>query len=305
MKLKKKKYISIITIVTLILLVVAGIFYAGSKQNYQTKDNTNNIASDNQGDSDSKNTKGSSDEGNSDSDKGDSSDEAKEGLIDDPASAGTAWEKRLTDNSYHSSTPIKNDKEKDQISLPYHIPGSDLVILSYGPYSGVYLEDGSDSDINDVAAILVENTGDKDIEYCSITADDSSRILKFVGSAIPANSKVVIMAQNAEPYQSQGFMSVGTSVSDETDFTQSEDKVTIVSSEEGKIKIKNISNSAIPIVRVFYKFYLPDQDSFVGGITYNSVVEDLKPDEEREIEPSHFAGDASKIVMIRTYDSKY
>lgn len=222
---------------------------------------------------------------------------------------GFEWMERLEQYKKYENGGGENSskvelEEKNKVTFPYSIPGTDLIIKNIAGYSGVYLEDRSDSDIENVAAILVSNSGNKDIEYCNITLNGKSGDYTFTGSAIPAGSDVIIMAEDKKGYSGSDFDSIGGSVSDESSFGLAESEVKIVSTEEGKITLKNISNKDIPTVRVFYKFYLPEQDALVGGITYNSKVNNLKAGETVTLEPSHFAGDSSKIVMIRTYSDE-
>lgn len=199
----------------------------------------------------------------------------------------------------------QKETEKEEFSLPYSIPMSSLVVKNMISYSGIYLEDGSDEEISDVATILIENTGDQGIEYADIEMRAGSETLHFIGTAIPPKSKMIIMAKDRAPMPSEPVTQCSAAVTDGSDFSMSEDLVQVTEGEDHAVILKNVTEEEIPMVRVFYKFYMEEQDTYVGGITYTIKAEDVEPGVEYEMLPSHYSGDGeSKILMVRTYASK-
>ena len=56
-------------------------------------------------------------------------------------------------------------EQTGEISFPYAIPDTGLVIQKIAAYDGVFLEDGTDEEITGVAAMVLENTGETAVEY--------------------------------------------------------------------------------------------------------------------------------------------
>jgi len=82
----------------------------------------------------------------------------------------------------------------------------------------------------------------------------------------------------------------------------SEDKVKVTETESGSLQVENISGQDIPCVRIFYKFYMEDLGVCVGGITYTSKIVQLKAGESRNVTPTHYDSEVSRVMMVRTYE---
>ena len=73
--------------------------------------------------------------------------------------------------------------------------------------------------------------------------------------------------------------------------------------EDGQLEVTNRSSQDLPCVRLFYKFYMSDEDVYVGGITYTAKLVDLAAGESALVRPSHYAPGSSRIIMARVYES--
>ena len=83
----------------------------------------------------------------------------------------------------------------------------------------------------------------------------------------------------------------------------SEDKVQVEESGEQSLTVTNLTDEDIPAVRVFYKFYMEDEGTYVGGITYTAKLTGLSAGGSQTVSPSHYAAGSSRVMMVRTYDS--
>ena len=190
------------------------------------------------------------------------------------------------------------------VHFPYAIPGTELVIDALNPYTGVFLEDGSDRDAVEIYAIILRNTSSHCAEYVQITLirEDGVELI-FTASAVDANSRVVVMEANAEPYLDMEYADCTADVARISHLEMSEDLISIEENIDGSLAVTNISGVDIPCVRIFYKFHMEDVDVFVGGITYTAKLENLAADETRTVRPSHYAQGNSRIVMVKIYDT--
>lgn len=189
------------------------------------------------------------------------------------------------------------------ISLPYSIGGSGLVIRSITSYDGTYIEDGSDSDISGVTVIILENTGDTEVEYASITVNREGTELQFEASALPAGGTVVVQEKNRVLFEGGNYTDCSADVAEIEEFDMSSDQIRVDETGDQTLTVTNLTDENIPAVRIFYKFYMEDEDTYVGGITYTAKITGLDANASVEITPSHYLKGSSRIMMIRTYDT--
>ena len=188
------------------------------------------------------------------------------------------------------------------LSLPYQIPGSELVLSRYNAYTGPYLEDGSDRAVENMAALVIENRGSAPVEYAQITVTlENDETLEFVITALPAGASVVVQEAKAQTYTDGRLKNCVAHVAVLEEMPMCEDLVRIVEEENGVLSVTNVTGVEIPVVRIFYKFYLADVNGYVGGITYTLKLESLKPGETRSVAASHYMVGSSAVVMVRVY----
>ena len=191
----------------------------------------------------------------------------------------------------------------EKIAFPYTIPNTTLQIVTINSYDGIYVEDGSDIEIAGVSAIILKNTGDQCVDYTKIQMTGSKTNLEFVASGIEAGATVAVMESGKAPAVDQDYEQITAEVALTDKFERSEGIIEVRETEESRLEITNKSNKDIPCVRIFYKFYMEDEQMYVGGITYTAKITDLKAGASVEVAPSHYALGGSKIVMVKTYDT--
>lgn len=187
--------------------------------------------------------------------------------------------------------------------FPYAIEGTELTVQNISSYDGIFLEDGSDGEVTGVAAMVVENTGDTNVEYAAITISCNGETLEFDASDLPAGATVVVQEKNKTPYQSGTYTDCSAVVAEMGDFEMAEDQVKVEETENGSLLVTNLTDEEIPCVRIFYKFYMEDEETYVGGITYTAKLTGLSTGASQTVTPSHYAAGNSRIMMVRTYDS--
>ena len=191
----------------------------------------------------------------------------------------------------------------DLVKIPYTIPGTTLTIRKIDGYTGLFLEDGSDRDIENVTAIVLTNSGSKDVELAQIQLLRDGTPLTFTASCIPAGATVMVQEANATAYREGLYTAVSANVTDPAPLGFSSESVGLVENADGTLTITNLTDKTIPAVRVFYKFYMAEEKAYVGGITYTAKLTDLAPGASQTVSPSHYGEGASKVVMVRTYES--
>ncbi len=195
------------------------------------------------------------------------------------------------------------ETEKMEEGFPYDIEGTELTICAIKPYSGIFLENGSDEPIENVSTMLLQNQSDQYIEYAKITCLYGETEYVYEAKTLEPNSMMMVQESNGASYIEGGFDSCTAMAANMDGLEMSAEDVRVETNALGKIRITNISEKDIPCVRIFYKFYLDDIPMFIGGITYTAKLTELKKGEARIITPSHFSNGLSRIMMVRTYDT--
>ncbi len=303
--MKNKK---VIYSVLIIVLALAGIFAICSNN---SKSSPGSVANNTvQGD---KSQKGNTSDKENKDNKDENSSETDDAEKSEASSSGS--DSNGGQSSYNNKSPypeftledIRNENAHNQqnqtptYSLPYTIPGTGVTIERIGDYSGIFIEDGSDSEVSNVATILLRNTSDQDIELVNIRIEQNQD-LEFQATNIPAGKQVVVQEISGTAFADSSITSISGSASEGTEFDQLESMVSITDDGKNSLKVKNVSSETIPTLRIFYKFYSPDDDAYIGGITYNAKINNLKPGAEEIISPSHYQSGSSKVTMVKAYE---
>lgn len=201
------------------------------------------------------------------------------------------------------TSPPPTQPPKVLITLPYTIPGSTLFIQRVAGFDGVFLEDGSDSQINGVAMMLLQNVGMQAIEYAKITMTYDDKVLTFEVSALEPGGIVAVQEIGRNSCAAGDLLSCTADIAAVDSLGMAADQVSIQDNGDNTLTVTNLTDSEIVTVRVFYKYYMAEENVYVGGITFTAKISNLKANESVVINPSHYASGASKVVMIRTYDT--
>lgn len=187
--------------------------------------------------------------------------------------------------------------ELQNVNLGYGLRVTDL-----GGYTGMYMEDGTDEIVSGVLMLVVENTGEQDIQYAEITMDFADQQAQFSLTTLPVGAKMVLLEKNRMQWDDS--MDDGTvlpMVQNVATFQEPlstmEDKLKI-GIVDGAINVTNISGEDIPgTISVYYKNAAAD--IYYGGITYRIQIQGgLKADEIRQVMTNHASDTGSKILFV-------
>lgn len=294
-KLSRKQILVICCILAAVIAAVAAVWFLTSRG--KTADSDGTAAADNSTDTetDSGQDAGESENGETD---GGSGEDGVQGGASDSAGDGNA---SAAAGGAGSEAVLQEGVQG--LTLPYSIPGSSLVVRGIASYDGIYLEDGSDEETSGVTVMLLQNAGDTEVEYASVSVSRDGTALQFDASALPAGGTVVVQEKNKTPFQEGNYSDCSATVAEISGFEMSEDKVQVEESGEQSLTVTNLTDEDIPAVRVFYKFYMEDEGTYVGGITYTAKITNLAAGASQTITPSHYVQGSSRVMMVRTYDT--
>lgn len=207
----------------------------------------------------------------------------------DPSSNPTTSGEQASDAA---SNPIPT------ISFPYAISGSDLVVEQVSSYTGYYLEDASDREVADIAVIVLTNNG-PDLEFAGIGISQGSRNLAFSASQIPAGATIIIQEQNGSAFDMDAPYYTATATTTPADgFEMSKEYVSVKDNGDNTFTVRNITDQTLSEVKVYFKNFLPDEDVFVGGITYSVTLNNIEVGTEVDVSSNHYDSQYSEIVEV-------
>ena len=193
------------------------------------------------------------------------------------------------------STSLIPQPTRTAITFPYEIPGTDIVIRQFTSYNGYYIEDVSDDEISNVATIVLENKGG-DKEFIGVAINQETVSLAFSASDIPSGARVVVQEQTRASFTGEPCYSCTASYNDVGKLEMSEDKISITENGDGTFTVKNISDETLSTILVYFKNYLPEENAYVGGVTYRVRITDLPAGASFKASASHYDSVYSRIV---------
>lgn len=194
--------------------------------------------------------------------------------------------------------------ENAGITFPCEVPSHGLTLEKLAPYNGMYVEDGSNQTVQGVAMLLVSNTGDTPLEYTQISVSYGEETLLFDISALPVGQRLVVQEKNRKTIPEGTPTAANAMVVHRAKMDMSTGKVRVTDNGNNTLTIENLTDTTIPTVRVFYKYYLKDQDMFVGGIAFTVRITRLGANGKVTLQPTHYTSDSAQVVMVLTYDSE-
>ena len=174
-----------------------------------------------------------------------------------------------------------------------------IVITSIEPYSGSFMEDGSDEDVENILMITVKNNGMQSLQYAEVilTFGDSTAVFSF--STLRPGESMVVLEKNRLEYPDKELTEhqIQNVVYFEENLNFCEDKFEI-SAMDGAFNVKNISGEDLSgNIAIYYK---NKQDNiYYGGITYRVVIEGgIEKDGIKQVVTEHFKTDKSEVMFV-------
>ena len=114
--------------------------------------------------------------------------------------------------------------------------------------------------------IKVKNNGDKAIEYAEITLNFQDDTLFFKFSALPAGECLITMEQEQKGIPDTGIIDCKATVIEKESMEKEDDKFSVEDQGNNQLAVQNLTNQKIPAARIFYKYYLEEEQSYLGAL---------------------------------------
>ncbi len=176
--------------------------------------------------------------------------------------------------------------------------GDGLVITDMGPYTGAFMEDGSDEVVSRIMMIVLENTTDKALQYAQLTLDYGDTQAHFSITTVPAGQRVVLLESDRMPYTPLEPQSTSLENMLFAETLELYPDLFEITGDKGVLTVKNISQEPI-LGDIFVYYKNSSQDLLYGGITYRARVEGgLAPGESKRVLAAHYSPTGSVILMV-------
>lgn len=198
----------------------------------------------------------------------------------------------LSFNMGSSEENIKNQMSSQNKKIEL---GSGVVITEIAPYTGSFVEDGTDEFVENTLSITIENNGSEYVQLMNVTIDEE---YDFNITTLLPGKKMVVLEQARTEYDKK-INTDEISVSNVAFFKEKptmHSNILEISGEDNRIEVKNISGDSFPGGRVFYKNKF--EDKYIGGITYAATIPILKKDESIVIDTAHYMKDSSELIFV-------
>ena len=205
----------------------------------------------------------------------------------------------LTDDKAETEAPVEG-YESIETALSQTDIGNGLTLVSIGTYSGEYIENGSDSEVENVMSIVVRNDSDKNIQYAEISVAAGDDFYNFSLTTLPIGSSVFLLEIAKKEYDPEKLVRYAFSDSVAV-FPKGMDLMTdkfTVSGSDNYIMVTNNTDADFNgAVTVYYKQTKDGQ--YFGGITYSATAQNgVKAGKSVVIPSDHFKIDTSKLMFV-------
>ena len=173
---------------------------------------------------------------------------------------------------------------------------SSLRCVEISRFTGTFVEDGSDRQVSDVAAILVANNTGKFVDLATITYHVGDRIATFKVTGLAYGEQAWVMEQNAMQLKPSDELVFNDCVISYHPDPVLNSQDLAVSRSGNSLTLTNQTGETLVNVCVYYKNRM-DDGAFLGGITYQMIFETLEPGQNLTLSRDHFQ-DNSVIVRF-------
>ena len=176
--------------------------------------------------------------------------------------------------------------------------GNGLTIEKTGKYTGKYMEDGTDDEVEDVMFIVLKNNSSRDLQYADVKLYKENEEFLFTASNIPSGDSVMLLEKNRKSAEKKITSAKSESVVFFNNNMSLQKSLFKIQELDGAVNLINISGKDIS--EDVYLYYKSGGDGlYMGGITYLAkVMGGIKKDEVKQLSTKHFATSSSEIVNI-------
>ena len=218
--------------------------------------------------------------------------------------------KENTSDNKETDENNTNDSEEEKVKvtevggleLPWIPPYKEMEVVAIGGYTGKFVEDGSDTNKNNILSMVIKNTSDKIIDYGEILIKISgeNEALSFKVSNLKPGAAALVLVSNGETKFDENdkytYLDSRNEFVEEMSLMSDDVKIT---TKDKEITVENISDKDLGTVYVYYKTVSPG-GCYLGGITYRSKLVKVNKGKTVTADTLHFSKKNSEIIMVES-----
>lgn len=170
------------------------------------------------------------------------------------------------------------------------------------PYSGSFVEDGSDESVENIMSVKIKNESEKNYQFFDFSLMFGNEEYKFSVKTLLSGSTVTVLEKDRKNMP-ENTDEINSKVTDLAYFEIQPSlysDIFEISGAESIINVKNISADDVENVIVYYKNVT--EDGYLGGVTYRAEFGNVPAGEIIQTVSSKYLPGKSEVVFV-TYVS--
>lgn len=177
---------------------------------------------------------------------------------------------------------------------------SGLIAEELVEYNGPFVEDGTGTLVSGITALMLYNSGSRDISFAMVAVNQGNRVLHFFITWLPAGESALVLEHDRALYATEPVTNCRSEGIRWEHFYTAGESVSVVQSGCMALTVTNHSAHTAEGVRLRYKIYAENEDFYLGGIAYSVYVGELASGESRVVTPPHDTAENIKVVAVLT-----
>lgn len=149
-----------------------------------------------------------------------------------------------------------NNEQKEtepQVIKTFELKDEKITAENVSPYEGAYLEYGDVETVSGLYAMKLTNTGDQTIQSAQLVFSDGTQELSFWLEMLPAGQSVIVAEQNQLSVAAEELNFVDGTITYLEAGLEKADCVKVSDNKDGTVKVENVTEEMLPLVRVFFR----------------------------------------------------
>lgn len=192
----------------------------------------------------------------------------------------------------------QSESEQKTIFFPHLVHGTNLVVERMVAYDGLFLEDGSNDVVADIAALVLHNRGTQPLLHAKVELQQGERNLVFYAETLLPGDTVLVPEAGRQKYEQAPCKSCdGEVVVDESILLRS-DTIQITTLDPNCLLITNKSEKTLEDIRLEYKYWQDEPGLYIGGVTCVSIVGDILPGDSKSVVLNQNEECESRVIRV-------
>ena len=200
-------------------------------------------------------------------------------------------------NEQQEQLEQQEQQEQQEVNNVMELTGMHMTAENVSPYEGIFLEDPALGTVSGVYAMKFTNTGDQTIHSTQLIFSNGVDDLVFWVEMMPAGQSVIVAEMNAKKVEAGEIQFVDGTMDYLEAGLENPDAVEVTCGSNDMMEVRNVTQEALPLVRVFYRSVNGD-GILMGGPCYSVVIDGLDVDGTVEVEAEYWDENSAVVSVL-------